>query len=66
MRHRTLEREQLARNLGRDRELRACRGSLETEVVVAMADLGCSAGLHDVDLAGDAVCGAEPGFTDDC
>lgn len=38
---------------------------LEAEMVIAVTVLGCAAGFDDVDLCGDAVGGAEPGFADE-
>lgn len=59
-----LQRQKLARDLHGFGVSRAGFGRLEAQVVVAMADLWLSSGLDYVDLRGDLVGGAEPGFAD--
>lgn len=63
--HRTLQSKMLARELDVPGVSSAGVQVLEAEVVVAVTILGGAAGFDDVDLRGNAVGGAEPGFADD-
>lgn len=61
VRHGALQREELAGDVHRPRDLGGPLGRLEPQVVVAVADLGLGAGAYVVHLRRDAVAPAQPG-----